>query len=115
MSVFLLIKNILNYKINSVMKMKAFFEKYIPKEYGFYIILCFAFLVVHLLLPLDWGDDKVFLSKSADADLFEFLQGSARPFTDGLTYIFSRFHFLWRVLNPVVLTILIRVILKYFL
>ena len=92
--------------------MKAFLEKYIPKEYRFYVILYLVFLAVHLALPLNWGDDKIFLSKSADAGLFEFLQGSARPFTDGLTYIFSRFHFLWRFLNPVVLTVLVWVIPK---
>ncbi|MBQ8782193.1 MAG: hypothetical protein IJZ57_00265 [Clostridia bacterium] len=92
--------------------MKAFIEKYIPKEYRFYIILYLVFLAVHLVLPLNWGDDKIFLSKSADAGLFDFLQGSARPFTDGLTYIFSRFHFLWRILNPAVLTVLVWVIPK---
>ncbi len=92
--------------------MKAFIEKHIPKEYRFYIILYLIFLAIHLVLPLNWGDDKIFLSKSADAGLFEFLQGSARPFTDGLTYIFSRFHFLWRILNPVVLTVLVWVIPK---
>ena len=92
--------------------MKAYLEKYIPKEYRFYMILYLVFLAVHLALPLNWGDDKIFLSKSADAGLFEFLQGSARPFTDGLTYMFSRFHFLWRFLNPVVLTVLVWVIPK---
>ena len=92
--------------------MKTFIEKHIPKEYRFYIILYLIFLAVHLILPLNWGDDKIFLSKSADAGIFDFLQGSARPFTDGLTYIFSRFHFLWRVLNPVVLTVLVWVIPK---
>lgn len=92
------------------MKVKLFLEKYIPKEWRFYIILYLVFFAVHLVLPLNWGDDKIFLSKSADAGLLEFLQGSARPFTDGLTYIFSRFHFLWRIFNPLVLTVLVAVI-----
>ncbi len=92
--------------------MKMFMKKYIPEEYRFYIILYLIFLAVHLVLPLNWGDDKIFLSKSADAGLLEFLQGSARPFTDGLTYIFSRFHFLWRIFNPAVLTVLVAVIPK---
>ncbi|MBP3328566.1 MAG: hypothetical protein J6L91_06620, partial [Clostridia bacterium] len=68
--------------------MKAFIKKHIPEEYRFYIILYLVFLAIHFVLPLNWGDDKIFLSKSADAVLFEFLEGSARPFTDGLTYIF---------------------------
>ena len=92
--------------------MKAFIKKHIPEEYRFYIILYLVFLAIHFVLPLNWGDDKIFLSKSADAGLFEFLEGSARPFTDGLTYIFSRFHILWRILNPVVLTVLVWVIPK---
>ena len=95
--------------------MKAFIEKYIPEQYRYYIILYLVFLTVHLVLPLNWGDDKIFLSKSADAGLFEFLQGSARPLTDGLTYIFSRFHFLWRIFNPAVLTVLMAVIPKILL
>ncbi len=90
--------------------MKAFLNKYISREYYFYFIVCLVFMAVHFLLPLNWGDDKIFLSKSADSGLFEFLKGSARPFTDGLTYIFSKYHFLWRLLNSAILTILIFVI-----
>ncbi len=93
--------------------MKKLFEKYVPKEYRFYILMYLVLLAVHLVLPLNWGDDKIFVTKSADAGLVEFLQGSARPFTDALTYIFSRFHFLWRVLNPVVLTVLVAVIPQF--
>ncbi len=68
------------------------------------IILLFVLLIVHLFLPLNWSDDAVFLKKTADKDILTFLNGSARPFTDGLTYIFSRNQWLWRILNPFVLT-----------
>ncbi len=65
------------------------------------------FFVVTLFLPLNWADDAVFLQKTADKTLHEFLSGSARPFTDGLTYVFARNQWLWRILNPVVLVLCI--------
>lgn len=69
-------------------------------------------LIVHLFLPLNWADDEVFLKKTADTDILTFLNGSARPFTDGLTYIFTRNQWLWRILNPCVLTTLFWTIQK---
>lgn len=75
------------------------------KENKIIISLFLVLLIVHLFLPLNWSDDAVFLKKTADKDIFEFLNGSARPFTDGLTYIFSRNQWLWRILNPFVLTV----------
>lgn len=73
-------------------------------KYKIYIILFSILLVVHIFLPLNWSDDAVFLKKSADKDILTFLNGSARPFTDGLTYIFSRNQWLWRIFNPLVLS-----------
>jgi len=68
------------------------------------ISLFIILMAVHLFLPLNWADDAVFLKKAADKDILTFLNGSARPFTDGFTYVFSRNQWLWRILNPLVLT-----------
>lgn len=73
----------------------------------FLIIFFGSALIIHIFLPLNWSDDAVFLKKAADKDIFTFLTGSARPFTDGLTYIFSRNQWLWRLLNPCVLSFLL--------
>lgn len=75
-------------------------------EYYPFIILMVLLLLVHLFLPLKWSDDAVFLIKSANTSLKQFLIGSARPLTDTLTYVFVRNNILWRLLNPVVLTVL---------
>lgn len=83
--------------------MKLSFNKFI-KENKLLISLFVILFVVHLFLPLNWSDDAVFLKKTADKDILTFLNGSARPFTDGLTYIFSRNQWLWRIMNPLVLT-----------
>ncbi len=62
-------------------------------------------LAVHLFLPLNWGDDKIFNAESSMA-LNDFLYGSSRIMTDTMTYIFSKYHLLWRLINPFVLTLL---------
>ena len=70
------------------------------------VLICFfVVFVVSLFLPLNWADDAVFAKTTANRTLFTFLKGSARPFTDGLTYIFSHNKFLWRILNPFVLAL----------
>lgn len=42
--------------------------------------------------------------------LAAFLKGSSRPLTDAMTYLFARYHLLWRLCNPVVLTMMAIVI-----
>ncbi len=69
-------------------------------------IAFFAFaLVAHLFLPLNWGDDKIFGAEASMA-LGDFLYGSSRIMTDTMTYVFSKYHILWRLINPFVLTLL---------
>lgn len=86
--------------------MKYKINDFITKNKFILIFFCVA-LLIHFFLPLNWSDDAVFLKKTADKDIFTFLNGSARPLTDGLTYIFSRNQLLWRILNPCVLSILL--------
>lgn len=83
------------------MKNKTF-EQYKPL-----LIYILVVLAVSLFLPLSWADDAVFMQKTANKTITEFLTGSARPFTDGLTYIFARNQWLWRILNPFVLLLCI--------
>ncbi len=68
-------------------------------------------LLVHFFLPLNWGDDKIF-GAEASLSLGDFLYGSSRIMTDTMTYIFSKYHILWRIINPFVLTLLPYVISK---
>lgn len=70
----------------------------------FVAFLLFA-LVAHLFLPLNWGDDKIFGAEASMA-LGDFLYGSSRIMTDTMTYVFSKYHILWRLINPFVLTLL---------
>ena len=74
------------------------------------LIFYFAALFVHLFLPLNWGDDSIF-NAEAVVGISEFLKGSSRLLTDSMTYIFCRWHILWRLVNPVVLTVLIKVLI----
>ena len=69
----------------------------------FYLIA----LGIHLFLPLNWGDDSIF-NTEAVVGIAEFLKGSSRLLTDSMTYIFCRWHILWRLFNPVILTVLIK-------
>ncbi len=73
------------------------------KQYKPVLIYFLIVFVVSWLLPLNWADDAVFAQTTANRTLFDFLKGSARPFTDGLTYIFSHNKWLWRLLNPFVI------------
>lgn len=77
---------------------------FLKRSNPFFIFLTAAF-VIHLFLPLNWGDDKVF-SVEASLPLSEFLYGSSRILTDTMTYVFNKYNFLWRLLNPCVLTVL---------
>lgn len=72
-----------------------------------YIVLFLVSLAVCLFLPISWGDDSIFQEKSANLNLLSFIDGSARPFTDSLTFIFSKYKILWRLLNPVVMVSLL--------
>lgn len=76
------------------------------KEYYPFLILMISLLIVHLFLPLNWSDDAVFLVKSSNLNLKQFLIGSARPLTDAMTYVLVRNNLIWRLLNPIVLTVL---------
>lgn len=80
-------------------------EKKKLEQYKPALIWFLVMLAVSLFLPLNWGDDAIFAEITANKTLFEFLKGSARPFTDGLTYIFSHNKWLWRVLNPFVIAL----------
>lgn len=71
-----------------------------------YIIFFLIALLVHIFLPLNWADDAVFMKKTANTDILTFLNGSARPFTDGMTYILIRNQWLWRIFNPLILSLL---------
>ncbi len=79
-----------------------------------YILIFVLSLIVCLFLPLSWGDDSIFQSKSAGIGLAEFIRGSARPLTDSFTYFFSKYKIMWRLLNPVVMVSLLACI-SYFL
>ncbi len=70
-----------------------------------FLIFWLTALTVHLFLPLNWGDDSVF-NAEAVVGIDEFLKGSSRLLTDSMTYIFCRWHILWRLVNPAVLTAL---------
>ncbi len=77
---------------------------FLKRSNPFFIFLAAAF-IIHLFLPLNWGDDKVFGAEAA-LPLSQFLYGSSRILTDTLTYVFNKHHILWRLLNPWVLTLL---------
>ncbi len=77
---------------------------FLKRSNPFFIFFIVAF-AAHLFLPLNWGDDKVF-SAEAGLPLSEFLYGSSRILTDTMTYIFNKYNILWRLFNPVVLTLL---------
>lgn len=77
------------------------FQKEKTVFFYFFIISLF----IHLFLPLNWADDKLFFEKAAQTDLLSFIGGSARPLTDSMTYIFARRPLLWRLLNPLLLTL----------
>lgn len=91
--------------------MKSKFTEFV-KQNRFFLIFFSIALIIHLFLPLNWADDAVFLKKTANTDMLTFLNGSARPLTDGLTYIFTQNQWLWRILNPCILTLLGWAILK---
>ncbi len=65
----------------------------------------------HFLLPLNWGDDKIFNSETIKS-FADFLDGSSRILTDTMTYVFCRWHILWRIINPLVVLLLAYVICK---
>ena len=71
-----------------------------------FLILLAITLAIHFFLPLNWGDDKVFNAESV-MSLSVFLKGSSRILTDTMTYVFCRWHFLWRFINPFIITFLV--------
>ena len=77
---------------------------FLKRSNPFFIFLTVAF-IIHLFLPLKWGDDAVFSAEAA-LPLKEFLYGSSRILTDTMTYIFNKYNFLWRLFNPCVLALL---------
>lgn len=79
-----------------------------------FIVSFGVLLLVHLFLPLGWSDDGVFLVKTSGVTLSEFLVGSARPMTDAMTYIMIRNPLLWRIVNPIILTVL-AIVMSYLL
>lgn len=91
--------------------MKETISSFIKRNQLFLIFFVIA-LLIHWFLPLNWADDAVFMQKTANADIFTFLEGSARPFTDAATYIFIHNQWLWRILNPLILTVLVSAIIK---
>lgn len=72
------------------------------------IFIFFVFLV-HMFLPLNWGDDKVFF-KLYQSGYEKFMLGQTRTLVGSLTFIFSKLPILWRVLNPFILILLLVVI-----
>lgn len=81
------------------------------KKENSFLILFFAALFIHLFLPLNWGDDSIFRSETV-VGLADFLKGSSRLMTDTMTYVFCRWQILWRLVNPVVLTIFAKTLSK---
>lgn len=77
------------------------------EEKKHFLMLYLAALVIHLFLPLNWGDDSIFNTEAA-MSITEFLKGSSRLLTDSMTYVFCRWHILWRLVNPVILTLLVK-------
>ena len=77
---------------------------FLKRSNPFFIFLAVTF-IIHLFLPLKWGDDAVFSAEAA-LPLNEFLYGSSRILTDTMTYIFNKYNVLWRIFNPCVLTLL---------
>ncbi len=75
------------------------------KRHRFYIAFFFVALAVHFFLPLNWSDDAVFYEKAASSSLDNFLLTSARPLTDAATWLFARCNLVWRIVNPLVLTV----------
>lgn len=80
-----------------------------PSEKKCFLIFFLTAFAVHLFLPLNWGDDSIF-NAGAVVGIDEFLKGSSRLLTDSMTYIFCRWHILWRLINPVTLTVLVKVL-----
>ena len=71
-------------------------------------------LAVHLFLPLQWGDDAVFVHQTQEAGFSSFVAHSARPLVDALLYGFISVPFLWRLCNPFVLVLFMWVCAKLF-
>lgn len=79
----------------------------------FYLFFYSAVFIVHLFLPLNWGDDAIFFEKSSLLSLKEFLSGSARPIIDAFTYFFTKFPLLRRIINPFILIAESLILSKY--
>jgi len=78
-----------------------------------YFIWYFAALeIIHFILPLNWGDDKVFFQKAGEMHLSAFLKNSSRILIDTLTFFFAKYPWLWRMINPVVLAGLLFLLIR---
>ncbi len=98
--------------LNSVKnKIKNYFA--CNKVRKFYLFFYSAVFIVHLFLPLNWGDDAIFFEKSSLLSLKEFLSGSARPIIDAFTYFFTKFPLLWRIINLFILIAESLILSKY--
>lgn len=94
------------------MKLKKFDFKN-NKILVFYTCFFLLALIIHLVLPLNWADDTIFLKKASQLNLSEFLSNSARPLVDTFTYFFVRYPLLWRLINPLMLILLSFLLSKY--
>lgn len=98
--------------LNSVKdKIKNYFA--CNKVRKFYLFFYSAVFIVHLFLPLNWGDDAIFFEKSSLLSLKEFLSGNARPIIDTFTYFFTKFPLLWRIINLFILIAESLILSKY--
>ena len=79
----------------------------------FYFIFFFIALIIHFCLPLNWADDIIFSKYTKEWGFVRFISGSARPIIDTITYFFAKYKVLWRILNPMVLTLLVAVLVYY--
>ncbi len=91
------------------------FRKRFSQDSHFRFLVWFYAIVflVHLFLPMNWSDDKIFFSVAKQTPLSVFLSTSARPIIDTATYLFARVPFLWRCLNPLMLFLSARLLIRY--
>lgn len=62
-----------------------------------------ALEAIHLMLPLNWSDDRVFMETASQTQLADFLATKSRLIIDTLTLFFARNPLVWRLLNPLVI------------
>lgn len=77
---------------------------------GYYFYYTVILLFIHMLLPVNWADDKVFAGYN---NFSTFIAKSARPIVDAFTFYLCKYHIVWRILNPFVLLILALLLSEY--